>query len=639
MKKIIKNNKIMVVILSCIVTIALALSMDKANAKSIAGLGNNSIAFFLANLNNSINKDVFISVLIFILSYVFLKKRYNDDITSHKKSVITTILSIMISVCMIVGESYAKTNSWDLIFDGFIQMFKFFIKFIGYYIIIKVLIDYLFNKVFERINFHKKSSNVIFNFIFEKHSFIIPLLIILICWMPYFISFYPGMLVPDSCNQIKQFYGMDISKNSSTNSTNLIDENVKITNHHSVAHTVTIGLCMKAGQLIKNDNLGVFLCTIIQASIFITALSYSIYFMGKINVNNKLRAFTLAIYAILPIFPLYAIEITKDTIFVSLLIFYIIQLYKILCIHQNKKISFKNSFITVLLSISLCLFRNNGIYVIMLSLPVVAFIDRNNRKRIVSMSAIILILYESYVSVLLPTLKIPGTGVREMLSVPFQQTARYVKEYDSEVTREEKEIIDNVLVYKTLKNRYKPDISDPVKNKFNKDSTKEDLKKYFEVWFDQLKKHPTVYIQAYINNYYGYLYPEKEIYGYTENYVVDHCNSLKLTGKFNYHYIKKLRNEREIINQIIIFSETVPVLSWLTNIAFNSWLLISMAVYLIYRKKCRYIIILLPSISILLICFVSPVNNYFRYAMPYIFNMPLVFSIFINIINSSKKIN
>ena len=38
-----------------------------------------------------------------------------------------------------------------------------------------------------------------------------------------------------------------------------------------------------------------------------------------------------------------------------------------------------------------------------------------------------------------------------MLSIPFQQTARYVTKYSDEVTEEEKDAINNVLQYDNLK--------------------------------------------------------------------------------------------------------------------------------------------------------------------------------------------
>ena len=43
----------------------------------------------------------------------------------------------------------------------------------------------------------------------------------------------------------------------------LLDENVVMTNHHPVTHTVLLGGCLKLGTMIGNDNLGLFFYSII----------------------------------------------------------------------------------------------------------------------------------------------------------------------------------------------------------------------------------------------------------------------------------------------------------------------------------------------------------------------------------------
>ena len=50
--------------------------------------------------------------------------------------------------------------------------------------------------------------------------------------------------------------------------------------------------------------------------------------------------------------------------------------------------------------------------------------------------------------------------------------------------------------------------------------------------------------------------------------------------------------------------------------------------YLFYKKEYKNIIYLVPSFIILLMCFLSPANTYFRYALPNMFAMPVIISIF-----------
>ena len=67
----------------------------------------------------------------------------------------------------------------------------------------------------------------------------------------------------------------------------------------------------------------------------------------------------------------------------------------------------------------------------------------------------------------------------------------------------------------------------------------------------------------------------------------------------------------------------IPVIGFLVNIGFNSWILLFMACYLIYQKKYKSLV-------------ASPANTYFRYALPNIFAMPLLFGIFLKDCETKK---
>ena len=62
-----------------------------------------------------------------------------------------------------------------------------------------------------------------------------------------------------------------------------------------------------------------------------------------------------------------------------------------------------------------------------------------------------------------------------------------------------------------------------------------------------------------------------------------------------------------------------------------------MIAYLIKNKKKKYIIMLMPSIMTFLICLASPVNGYFRYALPIIFYNPFLVTLIINMKENKEK--
>jgi hypothetical protein len=131
----------------------------------------------------------------------------------------------------------------------------------------------------------------------------------------------------------------------------------------------------------------------------------------------------------------------------------------------------------------MCLFRNNGIYVCLLTLPILLIINKQNRLKIFILLLSLFGSMQIFNKVIIPALGVSDGSIREALSIPFQQTARLVKYNEGIIQDKDKEIIDKVLVYETLGDRYDPNLSDPVKNKYNPNATKEDLFNYLKVWF------------------------------------------------------------------------------------------------------------------------------------------------------------
>ena len=184
---------------------------------------------------------------------------------------------------------------------------------------------------------------------------------------------------------------------------------------------------------------------------------------------------------------------------------------------------------------------------------------------------------------------------------------------------------------KDLASRYDPELSDPVKNKYNKYTTPEELKKYFKTWFKDLTKDPVLYVDATVNNIYGYFYPFK-----TNWYIYYKFDDRIVKDGFKYHY-NSLDKSREILSGFGLIYPYIPVIGLISNIGFNTWILFLLVTYLIYKKNKKGIVYLLPSVATILICVASPANTYFRYAMPYIFSMPLTIALFINYIGGRSK--
>lgn len=535
-----------------------------------------------------------------------------------RKNVIVMLLSTLLSIFLIVGNSFKKKGSFEFITNHLIIHTVTFLILI--FIFYKV-ISFLFKKL-DNIKWKESQEfNKIIK-IFNEYPFLFCFIIILICWLPYIISFYPAILSPDPSYQIMQFFHID---NKYSTYSILLDPSVIITNHHPVIHTLLLGSMVKIGTLLGSVNIGLFLYSIIQILILSSTLSYTIVFLKNIKIPKKYLLLCLIIYALTPVFPFYSMSAVKDVIFGSLIILYIISIYQFM---NKKEITFKDMLKELLLMILIILFRNNGFHVILLSFPFLLFYK--NKKQILMIFLLMLTFNITYNKVILPYFKITPSSIREVLSIPFQQTARYVNEYDSELSGKDKKIINQILEYDTLATRYNPELADPVKNKFNRYYKSEDLKEYFKVWKKGLFKHPITYIEATVHNTYGYFYPFKT------NWYFYHKYDTRIVKKgFDYHY-NSLSSERNFLMIIATIFPYIPVIGFLVNIGFNSWILLFMACYLIYQKKYKSLVVLLPSFVLLLVCIASPANTYFRYALPNIFAMPLLFGIFLKDCETKK---
>lgn len=562
-----------------------------------------------------------LSYLIVAIFLIIFYKKYNNK---YKSNIVFKVLSIILSIFMVVGYSYDKVGSAYLVFGNLAYLIASIVKLICYYKLFDIVINMIYSFLCEyKIKDIVKKNKIID--LFDNHPFIFTSIIILICYIPYMVSFYPAVMGYDPSNQIREFMGMHTRY---MDSVILIDPSVTITNFNPVLHTLLLGGCFKLGHIMGNDNFGLFIYVIIQCIIVISTFAYSIVYMKKQGVNKKLLFIVIGMYALIPVFPFYAITTNKDTIFCCFILLYCIKLYDLIKNKQSVKTYIYFSIIMLFVTLT----RNNGIYTIILSLPFALIWLKDKRKPITITLIAVLACYVGYNKVILPAFKISNTSIREMLSVPFQQTARLAKYHPEAFSDEDKEIIDKILVFDTLGSRYSPRLSDPVKNQYNIYTTNEDLKKYFKVWFKGLLKYPDVYIDATISNIYGYFYPDTSRW-----YIYYEYNTKLKEAGFDYHY-NNLEGPRIILSEFAKFYPYIPIIGLFVNIGFAGWIYFFLFAALIVKKEYKYIPFVLPALSFILVCVAGPANTYFRYAFPYIMPLPVTLCLLYYIFQNNTEI-
>ena len=549
----------------------------------------------------------------------------------HKISKIKIFLSVLFSLFMLVGEGYASYGSYKLLFLNIATILLSLVKFVGYiYLFIHLfsLLDDLIDKSKNKeLKFKNKYLSKYLE-LFNKYPFKVSFVTILIVLSIYMLAFYPIVLSPDPSFQIKMYF------NEHTKYIDWViqrDPEIFMTSHHPVFQTYMIGFCLSLGRFLVNDNFGLFLYTLIQSLIYSSVLAYTIKYMSNNGIKSKNRLIVLGMYLIIPMYLLYSMSAVKDTLYTAFMILFILKVFDIIKNYKEINLSYKYIAVLYFIMLFIGLFRHNGVYVIALTIFVLIFYTRKNALKIlISFFAFFVSIY-AFDKVLIPYLGISDGSAREMLSVPFQQTARLVSEKPDFYNEEDIKIIDYILKYDTLASRYNPDLADPVKNEYNKNTTKEDLKDYFYVWFKGLKKHPDIYVDATLNNTYGFFYPDKHnwyIYARYDKRVTDN-------GLVDYHY-NKLSFLRAFIDGYANTVPYIPIIGAVSNIALNTWAVLILAAYLINTKNKRFLISLLPLFGSILFCFIGPANTYFRYTMQYIFALPVLTVLLLEYIRGEK---
>lgn len=553
------------------------------------------------------------SILAMILFLIAVKIFKKDDVRINK---IKQVGSFIIAFLFLLGDIYQSIGSIIPIFENILVFSLSIIKLFGYYYVIKAFFFYLDLFLCRKDICFKFRNKYVIKFVelFDKYPFRTSLITILLFWSIYLIAFYPGVLSPDPYFQILQYFNCHTKYIDWVIQRNPL---VFMTTHHPVFQTYFIGMSLEFGRIFVSDNFGLFIYILIQTLVFSCVLSYSIKVLKSNKIKLSYRIILLLIYLLVPSYAFYSISFVKDTYYTIFMILFVLFIYDI--IKHNKVMNYKDILYLSLICLLICLFRHNGSVVIILSLLILIIYNKGNRIKLFASFSIFFIMFFSFNNILVPYLGISSGSVREALSVPFQQTARYVKYYDDEISEDDKKVIDKVLNYDSLALRYKEEIADPVKNEFNKYTTKEDLKDYFIVWFKGLIKHPVCYIDAFLENTYGYFYPNKHNW-----YIYSSITSkYEDTGIFKYNF-NNMYFLRGILSGYGNIFPYLPLLGLLVNIGFSGIWLGILSIYLISNKKYKFLIVLVPLYLSLLICFVSPVNAYFRYAMPYIFVLPVL---------------
>ena len=295
------------------------------------------------------------------------------------------------------------------------------------------------------------------------------------------LSYFPGILGYDSEWQTLQAYGV-----------------LPLSNHHPVLHTLIWNFFVALEWWGVPHPYGLVIYCVFQ--ILIVSLVCALVVRCEIREGCRwfLPVISILFYALYPAFGVFSIQMTKDVLFGSAVIFLILNLLKA---GRGEK---TNPFFIFLLTVLSSLLRNNFLPAGCVLVIVLFFLRKDKMMRkalIASLAGVIVSL--SVVAFVYPACGVEGSESHESLSVPINQVAAvYVHRY-SELTLPEKFITEGYM----SAGAYNPRLADTVKFSFNDELYDSDRSAFWDLYLHLLRKYPGEFIDAFLTQNVQLWYP------------------------------------------------------------------------------------------------------------------------------------
>ena len=562
------------------------------------------IDYLLAQVTELLGEYTFPAALLFVLALVFLT--YTDArLTAYKEQ--EYLLPAFFSVCLFLGRSYQETNSWVYCFGSLVNVIKFLAACFGMTVLLNRML-LLLQELYERGSQSDWQCRLSL-WLFGKHCFWKIFLLLFLLWLPILLLSFPGNLCYDVLGQIDQVVG-----------------SAPYSAHHPLLHTLLVGGMTESGyRLTGSYDAGLFAYTLFQAALLASALAGTIWWLSRQEfargrASHPVLLAVLGVYVFSPMYSNIASTAIKDVPFLAAFIWYIILLSEVYFHRERLR---EPVFVGILLvtEVLMSLLRNNGFYVLLLTgLVLTAAWWKQAGKRERLSVFLYLFLIPVLLSKVLGGLLVTGLSAEkgkaaEMLSLPFQQTARYLQLYRQELTPQEEQAIAAVLGETAqVAAMYDPKLADPVKSLYYAQEavTGRELAEYGKIWFLDFFKHPCVYLEAFFTHVYGWFDPQ----------VSNSPRYEAVSDLFSRNGL--FAGADKVLIFIYRFAERITPLGLLQNAGAYTWVLFMLLGYL-SRNNRSLAVLLTPLLVSLLICLASPCFYLHpRYAYPYMFTVPFL---------------
>lgn len=438
--------------------------------------------------------------------------------------------------------------------------------------------------------------------------------LLLLCWLPWFLYDYPGVMTPDSLSQFSQAAGLS-----------------PYNDHHPLLHTLLIQALYRFGfSLTQNVYFGIACYTAFQMCVLAGVETFCLSALARLGAPRILLGCWLAFWGLLPYNGIFAVTLWKDVLFSAFLLLYTLCLLLLLLPETpeggraGRRIP-RPALLALLFASGWlsCMLRSNGPYVFLFLAPflLLAFWRKNRAAAYLHLAALVLALIVK--GPVYDSLGVEKPAFTESLSIPLQQVARVVSE-GRPLTQEQEELIGQVVDVSLIPEYYEPSISDPVKALVlynNADYLESHRGEFFRLWLELGLAFPRDYAEAFIDQTKGYWFPAPA--GLTVNEGIS-PNELGLA----WPHLLRGQIPVKISELLLKMPDFLPLYGLLWSIGAYTWAALFFFAYQFLYGQRRYLLLYLPAFgTILTLLLATPVSSDLRYAYPLILASPLLFTV------------
>lgn len=427
--------------------------------------------------------------------------------------------------------------------------------------------------------------------------FAIAYILIFAGWVPSLVLCFPGSLDMDALNQIKGYMGLK-----------------RIDAANPILQTLFYGWMFKVGRLFgRNDDLTFFKIVLLQ-----DAFNAGLMALVSIRAYQYTKAkpayyLTILFFSLMPMWQRAAQHVLKDVFHTGwYLAFYLSYLS---CL-KKERVNTLDAVILCFCGIMISFTRRQAFYIAVIALIVLLLAKKkSDRIKYAVCLAMIVSIFLGVDYLVYPRFeeRIKPPREEENYSMQLQLTALYCREYGDELSEDEIRIINDTLDFETIKQRFTPRISDPIKATWH--GTEKNHREFWALYRKMMFRHPLLMAKGILMTSFEHFNP-----WYNGN-----KDGVSMSKDPDFHQVDyaDLQNWWRMVKYWNGWLDH-PVSRVFYGNGLYVWILILMLGYAVMNHTPQALLGMVPQMALMLGLIPSHVNGLLRYGYPLIAATPLI---------------